>query len=93
MSFADTFYKDEKSGIGMKAGDVYRMNNWGAFGDCVILGFDGKGNVKVSRPYLYASSVGTTCATPLLGCETWEMPAANLVEHYIVVEKTGSRIT
>jgi hypothetical protein len=54
-----------------KAGDVIHVLPEGApFGDAVILGFAVNGNMKCSRPYAYASSVGTTGPTVLLGAET-----------------------
>lgn len=64
-----------------RAGDVIRRNTLSvahalgvpvqhlAFSDAVILGFNNEGVVRISRPYVYASSVGTTGPTPLLGCE------------------------
>lgn len=53
-----------------KAGDVVRMNDWiNGFADAVILGFDKDGNSKLARPYLYASSVGTTGPSALTGHE------------------------
>jgi hypothetical protein len=58
---SNTFHLTEWGAL--KAGDVIRVWPPGtAFGDAVILGFDVDGNAKVSRPYVYASSVGTTMA-------------------------------
>lgn len=53
----------------LNAGDVIRVFD-GPFGDAIILGFDERGHAKCSRPYAYASSVGTTGPTVLLGAET-----------------------
>jgi hypothetical protein len=93
MSFAETEFKDKASGKVVHAGDVYKMNNWGAFADVVVMGFDAaNAQVQLSRPYLYASSVGTTAPTPLLGCETYELPIAHLLAHYAMVENDGHRI-
>lgn len=61
----------------LKAGDVIRVFD-GAFSDAVILGFDAEGNAKVSRPYAYANSVGTTCVNSLLGAETINYSPNNL---------------
>lgn len=54
------------------AGDVIRVFD-GPFGDAVILGFSDEGECRLSRPYVYASGVGTTGPTPLLGAETYSM--------------------
>lgn len=44
-----------------------------AFAHAIILGFSENGTyAKVARPYVYASGVGTTCPTPLLGAEVYE---------------------
>lgn len=44
-----------------------------AFAHAIILGFSEDGAyAKVARPYAYASGVGTTCPTPLLGAEVYE---------------------
>lgn len=67
----------------LKAGDVYAMNEFGAFSHAVILGFDESGdNCKVSRPYCFASSTGTTGPTPLMGAETFEIPTTHLLEFW-----------
>lgn len=67
----------------LEAGDVIRVLDPAcAFCDAVILGFDPKGNAKVSRPYVYASGVGTTGPNPLLGAETFSVTQTNL-KHYI----------
>ena len=64
---------------GFKAGDVVRVFD-GPFGDAVILGFDEKGEAKVSRPYAYASCVGTTGPSVLLGAETYSLPTWHFKE-------------
>lgn len=56
-----------------QAGDVMRDKMLYAFNDFVILGFDHKGLCKVSRPYAYVSSVGTTGPEVLLGYETMDV--------------------
>jgi hypothetical protein len=65
----DSFHNETDVGTTLRAGDVLRVTS-GAFPDAVILGFADNGNVKCSRPYAYASSVGTTGPTVLLGAET-----------------------
>lgn len=77
----------------LHAGDVVRMNDFGAFADSVILGFDGEGLAKVSRPYVYASSVGTTGPVPLIGTETYELPVENIFKHFKIMENDGHRRT
>lgn len=82
--------------ITLHAGDVVRMNDFGAFSDSVILGFnDNKGytTARVSRPYVYASGVGTTGATPLLGTETYELPVKHIIESFKIMENDGHRVT
>lgn len=64
---------------GFKAGDVVRVFD-GPFGDAVILGFDEKGEAKVSRPYAYASSTGTVGPVVLLGSETYSLPTWHFKE-------------
>jgi|HubBroStandDraft_5_1064220.scaffolds.fasta_scaffold31999_3 hypothetical protein len=78
--------------ITLHAGDVVRMNDWTAFADSVILGFN-EDTVRLSRPYVYASGVGTTGPTALLGAETYEVPASQIVQFYKVVENDGHRKT
>ena len=62
-------------------GDVIRLGDW-PFADAVILGFDDFANVKLSRPYAYASNTGTTGPTVLMGAETGVYPCASLIKHY-----------
>lgn len=64
-----------------KAGEVVRVFD-GPFGDAVILGFDEKGAVKLSRPYAYASLTGTTGPTVLMGSETLEFSAESFAWYY-----------
>ena len=69
----------------LTAGDILRvLHKDSAFPDAVVLGFNENGDVKVSRPYVYASSVGTTGPTPLLGCETFVIEASKL-KHYALL--------
>lgn len=79
--------------VTLHSGDVVRMNAWDAFADSVILGFNdgGKPTAKVSRPYVYASGVGTTGPVPLLGCETYELPVEHILKHYKVIDNDGHR--
>lgn len=57
-----------------KSGDVIRVLPEGSgFGDAVVLGFAEDGECKVSRPYAYASCVGTTGPSVLLGAETYTL--------------------
>lgn len=64
-------------GLTINAGDVIRLFD-GPFGDAVILGFNDIFEAKVSRPYVYASSVGTTGPVALTGVETLTLTPANL---------------
>lgn len=74
------------------AGDVIRLFDCGAFGDAVILGFDDFGQVKLSRPYAYVSSAGTTGPTTLMGCEVGVYPCKSLIGVYRRVSSSGHRI-
>jgi hypothetical protein len=69
-----TFHNETDKRTSLVAGDVLRVGE-GAFMDAVILGFNDVGDMKVSRPYAYASNVGTTGPTPLLGAETYVFAA------------------
>lgn len=71
------------------AGDVVRLGE-SAFMDAVILGFDDNDNAKISRPYAYVSSVGTTGPTVLVGTETVVFSAKDLVAYPRV---GGGRVT
>ena len=66
-----------------KAGQVVRMPYSGAYQDCTILGFrqddDGCYWVRLARPYCFASSVGTTAPTALVGFELFETTLERLV--------------
>ena len=71
-----------------EAGDVIRMVGRTAvpFSDQVILGFNEDSRCtwwcKLARPYVYASLTGTTCPTPLMGCETYVIAASALITGY-----------
>lgn len=87
---ADTFHVTSVT-VGeqtLNAGDVVRLMSMhqSAFCDAVILGFSPQGNAKIARPYVYASSVGTTCANPLLGCETFQVSIKSLMEFDKVID-------
>lgn len=73
-----TFHLETAPNTTLVAGDVINVGR-GAFMDAVILGFNERGDAKVSRPYAYASNVGTTGPTPLLGAETYVLDAARLI--------------
>jgi hypothetical protein len=92
----DSFHKADvvhvAPGVHLHPGDVIRLNSWGAFGDCVILGFNEQGEARVSRPYAYATGIGTTGPTLLQGAETFNLPVALIVSHYKVIENDGHRI-
>ncbi len=69
-----------------------------AFADAVVLKVDpdpsGKAdaNVTLARPYLYASNVGTTSPTALVGFEKVEVQLSRLVqENSIYMLVVGSR--
>jgi hypothetical protein len=82
--------------VTLHAGDVVRMNDFGAFSDSVILGFNGDKDyptARVSRPYVYASGVGTTGPVPLLGTETYELPVEHIIKHFKIMENDGHRRT
>lgn len=64
-------------GLDLDAGDVIRVFD-GPFNNAVILGFNEAGDARVSRPYAYASGVGTCGPTPLLGAETYVLNVNNL---------------
>ena len=63
-----SFHHDVSKSGRWRAGDVARVFH-GPFGDAVVLGFDDADHVLVQRPYAYASSVGTTGPSVLLGSE------------------------
>lgn len=70
-----------------KAGYVMRSATAYAFSDAVIAGFDNEGNARLLRPYLYATSVGTTGATGLTGFETIDrVNPASLVKFWTKVD-------
>lgn len=75
----DTFHHvtHAASGALLGAGDVIRIFD-GPFGDAVILGFNEAGEAKLARPYAFASSVGTTSPTGLLGAESIVYTVSNL---------------
>jgi hypothetical protein len=63
-----SFHKDVSKSARWRAGDVVRVFD-GPFSDAVVLGFDDADSALVQRPYAYASGVGTTGPTVLLGSE------------------------
>lgn len=73
---------NSKADVTLNAGDVIRFDSMSksAFNDAVILGFSPQGYVKLSRPYVYASMTGTTCVSPLLGCETFNARIDSIIE-------------
>jgi hypothetical protein len=64
-----SFHREVSTSGRWLAGDVVRLFEGGPFGDGVVLGFDDDDNALVQRPYAYASCVGTTGPTVLLGSE------------------------
>lgn len=64
-------------GLIVNAGDVIRLFD-GPFGDGVILGFNDISEARVARPYVYASSTGTTGPVGLTGVEYVTLTPANL---------------
>ena|ERR1700684_2654132 len=95
-SHAQTEWSGPKGNVVLHAGDVVRMNDFGAFSDSVILGFNLEGDyptARVSRPYVYASGVGTTGQTPLLGTETYELPVQHILDNFKIMENDGHRVT
>lgn len=57
------------------AGEVWDNPNLRPWGQHVILGFSADGKeVKLARPYAYASCVGSTGPTVLLGSEVYTLP-------------------
>jgi hypothetical protein len=63
-----SFHNDvSRSGL-YRAGDVLRLFD-GPFGDGVVLGFNDEDHALIERPYAYASCVGTTGPSVLLGHE------------------------
>jgi hypothetical protein len=68
--------------VELKAGHLIRP--FGAesdgFSTMIILGFSDEGNAKVARPYAYASCVGTTGPTVLVGSETLTVSLKRLGE-------------
>ncbi len=69
-----SFHREVSNSARWRAGDVVRLFD-GPFGDGVVLGFDEEDNVLVHRPYAYASNVGTTGPTVLLGSERIVYPS------------------
>jgi hypothetical protein len=63
-----SFHRDVFKSGRWHAGDVVRVFD-GPFGDAVVLGFDPGDDALVERPYAYASGVGTTGPSVLLGHE------------------------
>lgn len=82
-----SFHREECDGY--KAGDLIRLGNW-PFADAVILGFDDDGYAELHRPYIYASSVGTTGPSPLLGHERMIFSTKSL-KCYEHLENDGRR--
>lgn len=92
-----TFHHDrtpDATASALVAGDVIRLFD-GAFGDAVILGFDDDNWAKLDRPYAYASGVGTTGPTVLLGHEPMIIRAIELARYEVVEtnRRGGGRVT
>ncbi len=87
----------DKQGRIWSAGQVFlsKHDTGGPWSHCLILGFStgpGEEFARVSRPYAYASCVGTTGPTVMLGCETWDMPVSKL-EHETPLCEGGRFVT
>jgi hypothetical protein len=82
-------------------GAVVRMLNEDGtaapFSDAVVLGPSGYESAtmapgfKLARPYVFASSTGTTCPTPLQGCEVFEVLVDRLQRHFVLVLDSKGR--
>lgn len=82
---------------GFNAGDVVHTTNGHGFAweDSIILGFTepdkhGDTYAKLSRPFVYVSSAGTTSPSPLVGIETYTVTVAGLKERFL--KRSGSYI-
>lgn len=95
MSFSETkttFMVDsfKENAIVIEVGQVWRMGvdafHGEVFSDCVVIGIEVLNiidkNVRLSRPYVYASGTGTTGPVPLVGNEVFEVQAKNLVKDF-----------
>lgn len=78
-----SFHRDVSKSARWHAGDVVRFGDW-PFADAVVLGFDDEDNALTERPYAYASSVGTTGPSVLLGHERGVYPSV-VLDRYIKV--------
>lgn len=84
-----------KDGTVRQAGQIVRTFD-GAFSDAVILGFTapdkyGGVYVKLARPYVYATGIGTTSPSVLTGIETYTASADNVLR-FPLVEGEGCRV-
>jgi hypothetical protein len=76
MMYAETefIYVDPTDGHEhtLRAGHPVRVFAHGEpFGTAIILGFSKEGDAQLARPYAFASSMGTTCPTPLVWAEVY----------------------
>lgn len=87
---SDTYQYTEwtDGAVTLKAGDIIRSKVTGkpwAFMDTLILGFTASnGNIAMAllaRPYVYASSVGTTGPTVLTGVEQYTAYCGSIASH------------
>jgi hypothetical protein len=84
----------DKSKVTYQAGQVLRpKRDPYPFSDMIILGFSnptkhGDVFVKVGRPYVYVSCIGTTGPTTLSGVETFTLTVSQMVEYDRVRDST-----
>jgi hypothetical protein len=87
--YSRQIFSDDKLDMSVEAGEVWRMKSEDAmdtFTSCTVLGIaEGQhGNfwVRLARPYCFASGVGTTGPTALLGCEVFEVTTTQFFERF-----------
>lgn len=73
----------EEQSFTVSAGDVFQMFEHGKYSNATVLGIApanewGTVYVKMARPYCFASGVGTTGPTPLVGVEVYTVDIASL---------------
>ena len=86
----DGITKKFESRNDVSIGQVVRMINSDGtvapFSDALVLSYDEKmDSYHLARPYGFASGTETSGPTPLLGCESYEVPWASLKEHAVSV--------
>lgn len=96
-SYGDTRYSiynpEAKIHDEIAVGQVWRMRCENAatggtdqpWSDNLVLGISEDGDVRLGRPYAYASCVGTTGPGILLGSEVYHVSAKRMIESYVCV--------